>query len=475
MTHRDPVAAAADAAAPAASASRARRAAWLDALATMLERNREELVAIAAEETHLTAARLDGEVTRTAAQLRFFAEVVLDGSYLEATIDTADDTRTPPRPDLRRILRPIGPVGVFAASNFPFAFSVLGNDTASALAAGCPVVVKAHPGHPRLSRRVAELSRLGLVEAGAPEGLLGMVQGMEEGVALVRHPAIRAIGFTGSTTGGRALFDLASARPAPIPFYGELGSINPVVVTEDAARARAESIATGLVGSFTRDGGQYCTKPGLVFIPDTDAGELLLSALSDHLALAPSQALLTEQMTTAFDDHLDAADLGEDDVLRGYATDEGTAPIIITIDMEQFLSRPEYFAEECFGPLTVVVRYHDRLDLPHALESIEGSLTATLHMEPSDDVTALVDQLTARVGRVIFNGWPTGVAIAWSQHHGGPWPATTASVHTSVGASAIRRFLTPTVYQDCPPRLLPPELSDDSDIPRRIDGILVLP
>lgn len=475
MTRQDPVAAATDAAAPAASASRARRADWLDALATMLERNREELVAIAAEETHLAAARLDGEVTRTAAQLRFFATVVLDGSYLEATIDTADDSLTPPRPDLRRILRPIGPVGVFAASNFPFAFSVLGNDTASALAAGCPVVVKAHPGHPRLSRRVAELSRRALAAAEAPEGLLGMVEGVEDGVALVRHPAIRAIGFTGSTTGGRALFDLASSRPAPIPFYGELGSINPVVVTEAAALARAESIATGLVDSFTRDGGQYCTKPGLVFIPDGDAGDRLLTALSDRLALAPSQTLLTEQMRTAFDDHLAAGELEEDDVLRGYATEKQTAPVIVTIDVERFLSRPDYFADECFGPVTVVVRYRRRQDLPQALEAVEGSLTATLHLEPSDDVTALVDQLTARVGRVIFNGWPTGVAIAWSQHHGGPWPATTASVHTSVGATAIRRFLTPTAYQDCPPRLLPPELTDDSDIPRRIDGALVVP
>lgn len=474
MNRRDPIDAASGAARVVAAATRSQRAGWLVALATALERDRDGLVDCAAEETHLTTARLDGEVTRTAAQLRFFAGVALEGSYLEATIDTADDALTPPRPDLRRILRPIGPVGVFAASNFPFAFSVLGNDTASALAAGCPVVVKTHPGHPRLSRRVAELARRALSEAGAPDGVLGTIEGMEAGVALVRHPAIRAIGFTGSTAGGRALFDIACSRPAPIPFYGELGSINPVVITEAAARARADAIAAGLVGSFTRDGGQYCTKPGLVFIPATNAGDHLVEAVGDHLALAPSQTLLTDQIRIAFRDRLAAHDF-QGSIQQGYSVGEDAAPTVVVIDMERFLQRPELYTDECFGPFTVLVRYTDEHALIDAIAVVEGSLTATVHLESSDHVDALVDLLAARAGRVVFNGWPTGVAIAWGQNHGGPWPATTSSIHTSVGATAIRRFLAPAVYQDCPPHLLPPDLADDSEIPRRIDGTLVLP
>ena len=228
---------------------------------------------------------------RTSTQLRFFADVIEEGSHLEATLDSPDGSLVPPRPDLRRMLRPIGPVAVFAASNFPFAFSVLGNDTASALAAGCPVVVKAHPGHPRLSRRVAEVGRGALADAGGPADAVVLVEGLEAGVALVGHPLIAAVGFTGSTRGGRALFDLAAARPAPIPFYGELGSLNPVVVTEAAAAADLDGIAEGLAGSFTRDGGQYCTKPGLVFVP---AGAGFEDALCDALGPIGAQRLLTD-------------------------------------------------------------------------------------------------------------------------------------------------------------------------------------
>ena len=250
--------------------SRASRAAWLRAIADALTAHGDELVALAHRETHLSPARLSGEVMRTATQLGFFADVIEEGSYLEATLDSPDPALLPPRPDLRRILRPLGVVAVFAASNFPFAFSVLGNDTASALAAGCAVVVKAHPGHPELSRRVAELGRAAVAEAGGPADAIVLVEGMDAGLALVRHPLVRAVGFTGSTRGGRALFDLANARPDPIPFYGELGSVNPVVVTPQALAEHAPALAAGLAGSFTRDGGQYCTKPGIVFVP---AGE----------------------------------------------------------------------------------------------------------------------------------------------------------------------------------------------------------
>lgn len=455
--------------------SRVDRARWLVALAEALEGHRDELVALAADETHLSPARLTGEVTRTATQLRFFAGVALEGSYVEATLDSPDAALTPPRPDLRRMLRPIGVVAVFAASNFPFAFSVLGNDTASALAAGCPVVVKAHPGHPRLSRRVVELGREALVGAGGPAAALALVDGFDAGTALVRHPLVSAVGFTGSTRGGRALFDLASARAAPIPFYGELGSINPVVVTEAAAAADVAGIAAGLAGSFTRDGGQYCTKPGLVFVPEGSGFE---AALVAALAEAPSQALLTDGIARAFDSG-SAALAARDDVELVFAADRATAdasaPVVVATSVDAFTTAHEAFLEECFGPLTVLVRYADDEALAAALDVLEGSLTGTIHHAPGDDVAALTEALGRVAGRIVYNGWPTGVAIAWAQHHGGAWPATTASVHTSVGATAIRRWLTPIAYQDAPAAVLPPELADGNPlgVPRREDGVLV--
>jgi NADP-dependent aldehyde dehydrogenase len=467
--------------------SRVDRAGWLRALAAELELHRDELVALAREETHLSESRLRGEVARTATQLRFFAGVIEEGSYLEATLDAADASLVPPRPDLRRMLRPIGPVAVFAASNFPFAFSVLGNDTASALAAGCPVVVKAHPGHPRLSRRVAELAREALQAADAPADALVLVEGVEAGIALVGHPLISAVGFTGSTRGGRALFDLACARPAPIPFYGELGSLNPVVVTEAAVVADVAGIAAGLAGSFTRDGGQYCTKPGLVFVPDAAGFE---DALCDALGTVGAQRLLTRGIGAAFAagaDRLiglpDAELVWRGAVMGSAAGDspdsgEGTpdAPAtVVAAPAAALAADPDAWLQECFGPLTVLVRYRDRVELDAALAALEGSLTASIHHAPGEDVSELVATLDRTAGRLVFNGWPTGVAIAWAQHHGGRWPATTASVHTSVGATAIRRFLTPVAYQDAPAAVLPAELADGNPhgIPRRVDGTLL--
>ena len=467
--------------------SRGDRAMWLRALAAELELHRAELVALAHDETHLSEARLAGEVVRTATQLRFFAGVIEEGSYLEATLDSPDASLVPPRPDLRRMLRPIGPVAVFAASNFPFAFSVLGNDTASALAAGCPVVVKAHPGHPRLSHRVAELAREALEAAGAPADALVLVEGLEAGVALVVHPLISAVGFTGSTRGGRALFDLACARPAPIPFYGELGSLNPVVLTEAAVAADVEGIAAGLAASFTRDGGQYCTKPGLVFVPDGAGFE---DALCDALGTVGAQRLLTDGIGAAFADgaarivglpHAELVWRGA--AGAGSARDSGAgvegaadAPATVVVAPAAALAAdPDAWLQECFGPLTVLARYRDRAELDTALTALEGSLTASIHHAPGEDVSELVATLDRTAGRLIFNGWPTGVAIAWAQHHGGGWPATTASVHTSVGATAVRRFLTPVAYQDAPGPVLPIELADGNPlgIPRRVDGTLV--
>ncbi|MEN0085671.1 MAG: aldehyde dehydrogenase family protein [Leifsonia sp.] len=449
------------AAAALSPSTRDERAEWLEGLAAALEADRAELVALAHEETHLSEARLDGEVTRTAAQLRFFAGVVREGSYLEAVVESPDPSLVPPRPDLRRILRPLGPVAVYTASNFPFAFSVLGNDTASALAAGCPVVVKAHPGHPELSRRTAALA------AGVlPAGWLSLVEGMEAGVELVRHPLVRAAGFTGSVRGGRALFDIAVSRPDPIPFYGELGSINPVVVTRAAAADRAAAIGAGLVGSFTRDAGQYCTKPGLVLVPQGGGVE---AAVRDALGVAAAGRQLTDGMAGAFASGVEAfaAHAGVD-VVRAEAAAGESAPTVVVVPAAVFLSDPSAFREECFGPVTVVVTYADD-ELGRLLDALEPSLTATVHRGPGEDVTALAAALAPLAGRLLFDGWPTGVAIGWAQHHGGGWPSTTASIHTSVGATAIRRWLTPIAYQDAPQEVLPPELRDGNPLrlPRR--------
>jgi NADP-dependent aldehyde dehydrogenase len=302
------------------------------------------------------------------------------------------------------------------------------------------------------------------------------VEGVEEGVGLVKHPSVVAVGFTGSLRGGRALFDLANARPAPIPFYGELGSLNPVVVTEAAAAARVAGIAEGLVGSFTRDGGQYCTKPGIVLVP---AGTGFEAEVASRVPSAPAQQLLTPGMTDAFARGSSAL-LDRDDVdvvAVGTGGDGDTAPTVLAVSVDAFAAAHETFLTECFGPLTLLVRYADQGELDRAIAVLEGSLTATIHCEPGEDVSALAARLSRIAGRLLFNGWPTGVVIAWGQQHGGPWPATTASIHTSVGATAIRRWLTPLALQDAPASVLPPELAAGNPlgIPRREDGVLVVP
>ncbi|MFT4156682.1 MAG: aldehyde dehydrogenase (NADP(+)) [Microbacterium sp.] len=450
------------------------RASWLRATADALDAHASELVAIADEETRLGVQRLTGEVARTSGQLRLFSAVVEEGSYLEVAIDDADASTTPPRPGLRRMLTPLGPVAVFAASNFPLAFSVAGGDTASALAAGNPVIVKAHSGHPRLSVRTAEIVAGALEAAGAPSGSLALVEGREAGNALVQHPLIKAVGFTGSVAGGRALFDLASARPEPIPFYGELGSINPVVVTPNAAAARGEALAQGLVGSFTLGIGQFCTKPGVVFVPEGLGFE---DAVAAAVSAASGGPLLTDRITAAFPDGLArlTSDASVAIVAAGIEV-SGVRPVVLATDARAVAERPETLLEECFGPVTLLVRYRSGAELHAALAVVPGSLTATLHAEDGEGVAETLELLQERAGRVLFSGWPTGVAVTWSQHHGGPWPATT-SLHTSVGATAIRRFLRPIVFQDAPERLLPEALRDGSlvSIPYRRNGVLINP
>ncbi|MEF3402766.1 aldehyde dehydrogenase (NADP(+)) [Agromyces sp. CCNWLW203] len=453
--------------------SDAERADWLDAIADAIDAARDELVELAELETRLGTARLTGEVARTSAQLRLFALVVRDGAWREVAIDRADPAARPPRPELRRMLTAVGPVAVYSASNFPFAFSVAGGDTASALAAGCPVIVKGHSGHPRLSAATAAVVACALARAGAPDGTFAHISGRAAGQALVVHPAIRAAGFTGSLSGGRALFDLANGRPDPIPFHGELGSVNPVVITRAAATSRGAELAAGLAASFTLGSGQFCTKPGIVFVPEGTGFEAGLTAAIGPLSAGP---LLTERIGAAFPAGLArlTADPSVSVIAYGTASDDAPTPVVLGTSARAVAERPDILLEECFGPVTLLARYRGPAELDAAVRAIGGSLTATLHAEPGDDASSIVQLLASIAGRVLFAGWPTGVAVTWSQHHGGPWPAST-STHTSVGATSIRRFLRPIAYQDAPAELLPAPLRDEA-LPgsaRRVDGILL--
>ncbi|MEU2433079.1 aldehyde dehydrogenase (NADP(+)) [Streptomyces sp. NPDC007861] len=468
---------AADAARPAL-ADRTARAALLRTAADLLDEARDHVIEAADAETALGPVRLTGELARTTAQLRAFADVVDEGAFLDIRIDHEDAGRTPPWPDLRRWKIPLGVVAVYSASNFPLAFSVPGGDTASTLAAGCPVVVKAHPDHPATSELCASLLRRAARQTGLPEDVVVLVHGFDAGVELVRHPLVAAAGFTGSVRGGRALFDAAAARPTPIPFHGELGSLNPVVITEGAAAERAEAIGTGLAGSMTLGEGQFCTKPGFVLAPAGDAGDRLVKSLTAAVSETEPGVMLDHRMRDAF-----VAGVGERAALDGVE-----APVTPGAGGEHtvsagFLTVPagrlaadgphDLLLEECFGPVTVVARYETPDEIEAVLSRLPGNLTATLHTAAADDPAAagLVAALTPLAGRILVNGWPTGVAVAPAQHHGGPYPATT-STSTSVGATAIERWLRPVTYQSAPPALLPPELRDDNPLglPRRVDG-----
>lgn len=458
--------------------SREWRAGLLDAIADALEADRETLVEAADRETGLGSPRLPGEVGRAAFQFRLFAEALREGSYLEATIDHAGDTPLGPQPEIRRMLVPIGPVGVFGSSNFPFAFSVAGGDTASALAGGNPVVVKAHSSHLETAKRSHAAIARAVAAYGAPEGTVGIVYGTEAGRTLVADARIRAVGFTGSLSGGKALLDIINARPEPIPFYGELSSLNPLVITPAAAAARADAIAEGLFGSFTLGAGQFCTKPGIAFVPRGDDGDALVAGLAERAGEASAQTLLNGRISGSFGeirDRILAA--GATTVAEGAdASGDGFAatPVVLQVNASDLTAE---HAEEAFGPLIVVARYDDPAEIGAALDAVPDSLTATIHHEDADGavVDELLAELAPRAGRIVFNGYPTGVRVSWGQHHGGTWPSTN-SQHTSVGVSAIRRFLRPIAYQGAPASALPEELREEyAGIPRRIDGVLVVP
>jgi NADP-dependent aldehyde dehydrogenase len=451
------------------------RATWLELVADRLDAAADDVVPLAAQETHLGVDRLQGELKRTTFQLRLFAEILRDGSFLQATIDHADPAwPMGPRPDLRRMLRPLGPVAVYAASNFPFAFSVAGGDTASALAAGCPVLLKANPSHPEVSAATGAEVADALADAGAPDGIFAVVMGFETGIALVKDPRIRAASFTGSLRGGRALFDLAVSRPEPIPFYGELGSVNPAFVTREAGAQRADEVAAGFVGSMSLGNGQFCTKPGLLFVP---AGTGLEDRVAARASERPAAPMLSEHIRSGYSEAL--AQLAERPgarVIAGKVNPEGDpAPTVLGTTVSDLLADFEALTRECFGPAALVVSYSSEDELLAAARVFDGQLTATIHGSEQEPVTsALLDVLTERVGRVVWNGWPTGVSVTYAQHHGGPYPATTSVQTTSVGTAAIDRFLRPVTYQDAPDDVLPPALQEDNPwrLPRRVDGVL---
>ncbi|OBQ47596.1 aldehyde dehydrogenase [Streptomyces sp. H-KF8] len=466
-----------------ALADRTVRSAFLRSAADELEAAKSTLVEAADAETALGPVRLTGELARTCYQLRAFADIVDEGAFLDVVIDHPDGTATPPIPDLRRYKVPLGVVAVYSASNFPFAFSVPGGDTASALAAGCPVVVKAHPDHPGLSELVAKVLRRAALRHGLPEGVLGLVHGFEAGVELVRHPLVAAAGFTGSVRGGRALFDAAAARPVPIPFHGELGSLNPVLVTEAAAAERAEEIGTGLAGSMTLGVGQFCVKPGLVLAPAGAAGDRLVKSLTDAVSDTDAGVLLDHRMRDHFvagiAERAQLPDV-ESPVTPGAGGEHTVSAGFLTVPASRLAAEGEHdlLLEECFGPVTVVVRYEDDAEVRAVLSRLPGNLTATVHLSEEEGAgqgrgAEILGELTPLAGRVLVNAWPTGVAVAPAQHHGGPYPATT-STSTSVGGTAIERWLRPVAYQNSPQALLPRELRDDNPLglPRRFNGAL---
>ncbi|WP_432509910.1 aldehyde dehydrogenase (NADP(+)) [Kineococcus sp. SYSU DK001] len=443
---------------PLARTSPTDRARALDAAADALEAARAELVELAASETHLPTARLEGELTRTVFQVRLFAAGLRDGSLVPARVDPADPGwGTGPRPDLRRTVVPIGPVLVFAASNFPFAFSVLGGDSASALAAGCPVVVKAHPGHPELSRLTARLVTGALTGAGLPAGTFALVEGVEASLAALRDPRVRAAGFTGSLRGGRALFDVAAGRPDPIPFHGELGSVNPVVVTPAAWAERGTAIADGWVGSLTLGAGQFCTNPGVVLVPDAAAFTAAVDLPVPGPMLNPAIAQGFQESTRELREQP-----GVRVAVTGPASDEGVAAQVLAVSAADVLANPRTVHVEAFGPAGVVVGYSSPQELRDLLEVLPGQLTGSVQAaaDPADDDLAVeVAQLLAeKVGRVVWNDWPTGVTVSGAQQHGGPWPATTTPTTTSVGTAAIERWQRPVAFQAVPAAALPEQL-----------------
>jgi NADP-dependent aldehyde dehydrogenase len=471
---------AADAAFPVyARTTPAERARFLRAIGDELVALGDALIERAHAETGLPVARLTGERGRAVQQFQLFADVLDEGSWIEARIDVGDPSRKPlAKPDLRRMLVPIGPVAVFGASNFPFAFSVPGGDTASALAAGCPVVCKAHPAHPGTSELAAQAIERAARATGMPDGVFALLHGWsnEVGLAIVRHPLTKAVGFTGSIRGGRALFDAAAARPEPIPVYAEMGSVNPVFLLPSALAERGAGLASGLAQSITVGVGQFCTNPGVLLGVRGEALDTFRAQLAEKIGASEPGVMLHGGIRAAYARGVERAQ-GRGATLVAAATADETraAPTLLATDVDRFVEDPE-LREEMFGPASVVVVADDAGGLERAAEALEGQLTATIHGTDEELVAhaRLIEILQRKVGRLVFNGFPTGVEVAHAMQHGGPYPASTDARTTSVGSAAIQRFVRPVCWQGFPQAALPVELRDRNErgILRMIDGKL---
>jgi len=458
------------------------RAAFLRRVADGLASEKAPIIERANLESGLPLARLEGEMGRTTGQLKLFAEVLEEGSWVNARIDEADRERKPPRPDIRSMLRPLGPVAVFGASNFPLAFSVAGGDTASALAAGNPVVVKAHPAHPGTSELVGRVIQRAVKESGLPEGVFSLLfdSGIEVGVALAKHPAIKAIAFTGSQGGGTALMKIAAGRPEPISCYAEMGSTNPIFVLPGAMRERGTQIAHGVQASFTLGSGQFCTKPGLVFVPQNDSKEFTES-LRAGVGEMKQHGMLTHAIAAKYNQSVEQrvasgkAKLLARTELAIESNCAATAASVFEVSLGEFLAHPD-LSDEVFGPTTLLVHYGKKDELLEVARNLHGHLTATIHGTEEDLAEAqdLVRVLETKAGRLLFNGLPTGVEVAHAMVHGGPFPATSDSRTTSVGTMAILRFARPVCYQDFPDSALPQELQQANPlgIMRMVNGKL---
>jgi alpha-ketoglutaric semialdehyde dehydrogenase len=456
------------------------RAQFLEAIATNIEGLTDALVARATAETGLPTGRITGEVGRTTGQLRLFAAVLREGSWNGARIDPAQPDRTPaPRPDIRQRAVPLGPVAVFGASNFPLAFSVAGGDTASALAAGCPVVVKAHDAHPGTSELVGRAITDAVAAAGLPAGTFSLLFGSGRGLgtALVTDSRIKAVGFTGSRSGGTALVAAAAARPEPIPVYAEMSSINPVFLFDGALAGRGAELGRAFVASLTMGSGQFCTNPGLVIAVDGPGLDSFISSAKDAVAQANPTPMLTPNIAASYAHGVDALTGAADLIVRGAGSDNPTMcqAALFSTDATNFLGS-EVLQAEVFGSSSLVIRCADAAEVARVAGNLEGQLTATLHVDESDyeQARALLPVLELKAGRILFNGWPTGVEVGHAMVHGGPFPATSDSRTTSVGATAIDRFLRPVAYQDIPNALLPRPIADGNpdQLWRRIDGQL---
>ncbi|MEX2567168.1 MAG: aldehyde dehydrogenase (NADP(+)) [Cyclobacteriaceae bacterium] len=452
-------------------------AAFLIEMAEQIDQIRERLIPTAAKESHLPEGRITGELGRTLGQIKLFAQLVEEGSWVEATIDHSDPDRTPaPKPDLRRMLKPLGIVVVFGASNFPLAFSTAGGDTVSALAAGCPVIYKAHPAHPETSRMVAEAIKTAVRKSDLPKGTFQHVEGgIETGQALAAHPMTKAVAFTGSFKGGKSLFDTANAREVPIPVYAEMGSVNPIFALEKQLGKDRNGLAANFVGSLTLGVGQFCTNPGLIFVPRSLEADFS-KAVVDRLKEVVGATMLYDGICDTYYQSLEA--LAKKDQLKWEHIAEPSAlltgnPALAKIDAEDWL-QDEAFQDEVFGPFGMIVVYEDANQLEKVANQLKGQLTCTLWAEPGEisELHKFRSILEEKCGRLLFKGVPTGVEVGHAMQHGGPFPATTDSRSTSVGVYAIKRFARPLAYQDMPESLLPDALKEDNPlgIRRMTDG-----